>query len=218
MIAIRRSKLCSSAALAVVFAGGALAGGVACGGPAALTTAPEAPSAARKPDGVHVEPPSAVPKAVDRAPAKGVVTLRLPTGAAAVEDLVRAYFAAFIREDVDGLERQLMTNDWVPLGGMPRSALKSAWAQRVKNFDYKQLSGTEVAHFDRIERYEYAELGGSGLARPPEMRQTDVLVRVPVAVARVGTEQLFPDTLVLLLRRDDAGRLRIAGVGEEGGN
>jgi hypothetical protein len=184
-----------------------------------MVTATEMPSAQRRPDGVHVEPPSVVPTPVDRAPARGIVALRLPTGASAIEDLVRAYLAAFVREDIDGLERQLLTSDWTPLGGGSRAALKSQWTQRVKNFDYKQLAGVEIARIDQIERYEWSELAGPRApARPSEMRQGDVLVRVPIAVARVGTDQLFPDVLVLLMRREEGGRMRISGVGEEGGN
>lgn len=182
-------------------------------------TATTVSSAPRRPDGVHLEPPSALPKVGDRAPARGVVSLRLPTGATAIEDLVRAYLAAFVREDIDGLERLLMTSDWVPLGGMPRSSLKAQWQQRVKNYDYKQLAGVEIARLDLIERYEWSELAAAGaLPRPSEMRQGDVIVRVPITVARVGADQLFPDVLVLLVRREEGGRVRIAGVSEEGGN
>jgi hypothetical protein len=46
------------------------------------------------------------------------------------------------------------------------------------------------------------------------MRPGDVYIRVPIATPRVGSEQLFGDYLVLLLRRED-GHLKIAGQADE---
>ena len=170
----------------------------------------------RHPDGVLIEPPAAIPPATDRAPARGVVALREPLADEAIKDVVRHYVRAWVAEDQAALQL-LLTPDAVSLdaGHAARGPMLDAWTHRMHTFDYKKLAGQDVARFDRIERYDYSELGSPGApARPVEMRPGDVLARVPIATPRVGSEQLFPETLVLLLRRDE-GKYRIAGVGEE---
>ena len=49
------------------------------------------------------------------------------------------------------------------------------------------------------------------------MRAGDLYVRVPIMTPRLNGEQLFGDTVVFVLRRED-GRLKIAGQGDENGN
>jgi hypothetical protein len=167
---------------------------------------------------VLIEPPPAIPPATDRAPARGVVALREPLADEAMKDVVRQYLRAWVAEDQTALQ-QLLTLDAASLdpAHLARGPMLEAWAHRIHTFDYKKLAGQDVARFDRIERYEYAEVGLPGApARPVEMRMGDVLVRIPIATPRVGPEQLFPEVLVLLLRREE-GRYRIAGVGEENG-
>jgi hypothetical protein len=182
------------------------------------TTAVEAPSQAstpRHPDGVLIEPPVAIPPATDRAPARGVVALREPLADEAIKDVVRQYVRAWVAEDQTALQ-QLLTLDAVSLdpAHTARGAMVEAWTHRMQTLDYKKLAGQEIARLDRIERYEYGDVGLPGApARPAEMRPGDILARVPIATPRVGAEQLFPEVLVLLLRRDE-GRFRIAGVGE----
>ncbi len=183
---------------------------------APVATAVELAPAPRRPDGVVVEPPAALPRVVDRAPARGVVALREPLGDDAAKDLVRAYVRAFERED-DGALAQLLTPDAAPLfgGRGGRGALLEQWRTRLKNLDYTKLAGSEVARLDQIERFEYDELGPPGpRARPPEMKAGELLLRVPIATPRAGTEQLFGDVVVLLVRRED-GHYRIAGASEE---
>ena len=195
----------------------------ACGGARPIVTSVEVPNQTnprvRHPDGVLIEPAAAIPLATDRARARGVVALREPLAAEAVKDVVRAYVRGFVTEDAQGLAA-LLTPDAGALDANrgSRGGLAALWETRIRNFDYKKLAGSEVAHLDRIERLEYEELGGTGMpVRPPEMHLGDILVRVPIATPRVGAEQLFPEVLILLLRRDD-GRFKIAGVGEENGS
>ncbi len=190
-----------------------------CPAPGPIATAVEVPAATRHPDGVVIEPPPAMPPVTDRAPARGVVALREPLADETIKDVVRRYVRAWVLEDLTSLE-QLMTLDAVSLDSarQTRSALREVWRTRIANLDYKKLAGNDVARFERIERYDYGEVGvPSAPSRPPEMRRGDVLVRVPIATPRVGTEQLFPEMLVLLLRRED-GKFRIAGIGEENGS
>ena len=211
MEAIRTSSRSSALLLAVV----ALACG--CGG-GGLETATEMPKTPRRPDGVVLEPPPAMPSAVDRAPASGVVALREPLPDKDVEDVVRAYVRAFGREDVDALVR-LLAQEAAPIGrGGARTQLIELWRTKIKNFEYQKLAGVEIARLSLIEKHTYDTLNApGGIARPAEMRPGDLYVRVPIATPRIGSDQLFGDILVLLLRRED-GRLKIAGQADENGS
>jgi hypothetical protein len=181
-----------------------------------VVTAAELPTVPRHPDGVLLEPPPALPTPEDRAEARGVVLLREPLGPEAVRHLVTDFLHAFVQEDIDALLTLLLPNAG-PLDGPRRGTLRDTWYARMRSFDYSKLSGEEIAHFDQIERAEYDDLGEPGEPpRPTMMRRGDVLVRVPIATPRVGTDQVFPEVLILLLRRDE-GRFKIAGVGEENG-
>jgi hypothetical protein len=182
-----------------------------------LETATEMPKAPRRPDGVVLEPPPAMPSPSDRAVAAGIVALREPLADKDVEEVVRAYIRAFEREELDALV-QLLAQEASPLGRAGgKTQLVELWRTKMKNFEYQKLAGLEVARVAQIEKHGYDALGGAGApARPTEMRPGDLYVRVPIATPRVGTEQLFGDVLVLLLRRED-GRLKIAGQADESG-
>lgn len=175
------------------------------------------PKAPRRPDGVVLEPAPAMPTASDRAAATGIVALREPLAVKDVEDVVRAYIRGFEREDVDALT-QLLAQEASPLGRTGnRTQLIDLWRTKIKNFEYQKLAGVEVARIAQIERFSFDNLGASGAPpRPTEMRPGDLYVRVPIATPRVGSDQLFGDILVLLLRRED-GRLKIAGQADENG-
>jgi hypothetical protein len=198
------------AALALVLVTG-------CAGAGALETATEMPKTPRRPDGVVLEPAPALPVASDRASASGVVALREPLADKDVEDVVRAYVRAFEREDIDALV-QLLAQDAAPLGRAGGKAqLVDLWRSKMKNFEYQKLAGVEVARIAQIEKHSYESLSASGgPTRPTEMRPGDLYVRVPIATPRVGSDQLFGDILVLLLRRED-GRLKLAGQADENG-
>jgi hypothetical protein len=176
------------------------------------------PKISRRTGGVVLEPPATIPPASDRARASGIVALREPPADKDVEDVVRSYIRGFEREDADALA-QLLAQDASALGRPSgRAQLIELWRTRMKNFEYQKLAGVEVARVSSMERHTYGTLGASDtLSRPAEMRPGDLYVRVPIATPRVGTEQLFGDVLILLLRRED-GRLKIAGQADEGGN
>ncbi|MBS2015816.1 MAG: hypothetical protein JST00_23210 [Deltaproteobacteria bacterium] len=203
----RTSSLCSSLFLAAALVCG-------CGG-GALETATELPKTPRRPDGVVLEPPPVLPAAADRAPASGVVALLEPLADKDIEDVVRAYVRAFEREDSDSLVR-LLAQEAAPLGrGGGRTQLIELWRTKMKNFEYQKLAGVEIARISLIEKHTFETLAvPGGIPRPSEMRQGDLYVRVPIATPRLGSDQLFGDILVLLLRRED-GRLKIAGQADE---
>jgi hypothetical protein len=196
----------------------AVFGAGGCAGAGGLETATEMPKTPRRPDGVVLDTPPALPPPSDRAVARGVVALREPLADKDVEDIVRAYVRAFEREDLDALI-QLLAMDAGPLGRTGTKAqLIDLWRTKIKNFEYQKLAGVEVARIAQIEKHSYDTLATSGgPTRPTEMRQGDLYVRVPIATPRVGSDQLFGDILVLLLRRED-GRLKIAGQADENGS
>jgi hypothetical protein len=207
----------SSRSLLVLVLVGACA---ACAGSGGLDTVTEMPKTPRRPDGVVLEPPPAMPAPADRASATGIVALREPLADKDVEDVVRAYVRAFEREDIEALV-QLLAQEASPLGRAGnRAQLIELWRTKMKNFEYQKLAGVEVARVAQIEKHGYDTLGGAsggGPVRPAEMRPGDLYVRVPIATPRVGSDQLFGDILVLLLRRED-GRLKIAGQADESGS
>lgn len=174
----------------------------------------------RKPDGVALDLPPAIPGAADRAAARGVVTLREPMGDEAAQGIVRAYVAAFLREDVDALA-ELLTSDATSLnpktvGGAPRAALLDGWRARFRNLDYAKLAGSEIVDYDGLERYGVDDLSvaNARIARPATMQAGDLLLRVPVVTTLVAGERYFGDFVTMVLRRDQ-GRFFIAAVGEE---
>ena len=159
-----------------------------------------------------------MPSVSDRAEARGVVALREPLADKDVEDVVRAYLRGFEREDESGL-LSLLAQEATSLGrpGSTRQQLVEIWRTKIKSFEYQRLAGLEIARLSQIERHTYETLGIPGApARPPSMRPGDLYVRVPIVTPRIGSEQLFGDALVLLLRRED-GRLKIAGQADETG-
>jgi hypothetical protein len=187
----------------------------ACGG-GALETATELPKAPRRPDGVVLEPPPAIPEPHDRATAAGgVVGLRAPIADRDVEDVVASYFRAFVSEDLDALKGMLASGATYIGAASSRSSLVDVWRARFRNFEYQRLAGTEIYRPSEIERHTFDTLGAPGApTRPAQMVPGDVLVRVPVGVANITGEQLFGDVVVLLLRRED-GHLRIAAAADE---
>ncbi len=178
----------------------------ACAAREPAVTAVELPEVPRRPDGVVLEPPAAVPSSQDRAPARGVVALREPLGGEAVVTLVRAWLRAIETRREDDL-LALATDE-------ARSAIADRWRTRLKNMNYPALGGVEIARIDAIERFAYGDLEPS--QRPGEMREGDLLVRVPIATTHVGSEQLFGDAMLLVLRRQGS-TYRVAAYAEENG-
>lgn len=190
---------------------------VACGG--GFETQTELTAAPRRPDGVALEPVPALPRTRDHAEARGVVALREPVANRDVEELVQAYVRAFAREDEPAL-LQLLTPDAVPLArpSGTRQQLVESWRTKMRSFEYQRLAGMEIARVDEMERHTFETFGAPGdPPRPPAMKQGDLYIRVPIATPRLGSDQLFGDVLVLVLRRVE-GRLRIAGQADENGS
>jgi hypothetical protein len=169
----------------------------------------------RRPDGVVLEPPTAIPPVVTVAEARGVVALRLSLSGDAIRDCVRALLEAWQRGSLDGLS-ELLTSDAGPLEARARGpgALVEAWRQRLRAHEYKHLEGLDLVRPDRVEHYAFGELGGPDApARPADMHPDEIYVRVPLEVTQVAGDKLFEGTIVLLVRGEH-GRARITAYGE----
>jgi hypothetical protein len=171
--------------------------------------------ASRRPDGVVVEPPPAIPSAVERAEARGVVALSAPVDEDKIRALVLSVSDAWKRGSLDGL-RDLLTPDAVDIdsskGGRP--ALLDRWKERLGALSTDRLPGGSLYALDRLARWTYDDLSDGGAPpRPASMRRGDVYVRVPFHATHLGPDRVFGDVLVLVIRRE-GGRLLVAGYGE----
>ena len=170
---------------------------------------------ARKPDGVVLEPPPAVPSALESAEVQGVIALREPVGGDAVRDVVMGVVDAWRHESLDEL-LALLTTDAGPIESRSRgrSALVENWRQRLHAHEYRRLSTAELVRPERIERYSWEDLSApDSPARPPDMRPDELYVRVPIETTWLAGERIFGDEMLLLLRREE-GRYRVAAYGE----
>ncbi len=205
-------------ACVLVFVGSLGCGGAA--GPSFATTS-ELPEEARRPDGVAVDPASAPPRAKDVASAEaGLVTLRTPLGTEALLATVTGFFGAIVNEDMEALEA-LFTRDALAIntgsgsGGSPSAPL--FWTQRLRRLDYTLLAGKVVYREADIEvvRAEDALTASPHPAiRAEALSAGDVVVRVPIATPRVGSDRLLGEELVLWLRRE-GDRYRIYRLVED---
>lgn len=215
MARCRRSKI-SDALFAAALAGCGLVG---CGG-ANLETQLDLKDATRKPDGVLVEPPPAMPAPEERGTTQaGVLALRQPIGDEQIAEVVKKYVHAFAENDRNGFA-ELFESDAVMFADNGRSTARATITQnfderiRTHRGEYRQYP--DVARLDRIMQWSSEDLGPhTDPPRPSEMKPGDVYARIPVQspLSQAG-DPLYKNTLVLLLRRSADRQLRIAGVAE----
>jgi hypothetical protein len=204
--------------LALVGAAGAL--GCGASSSAVIPAGAETEDGRRRPDGVAIDPAGAPPPTKDRAGSSdGLVTLRTPLGADAARDVVAALFGAITREDDRALtalfapEAQAVS----PAGSGQPARLKDWWEQRFRRLEYTKLAGEPIFRDADLELYRSDDAGETvphPAVRLTELEPTDVVLRVPVAVSRAGTERLLGEELVIWLRRD-GDRYRIYRILEE---
>jgi len=169
----------------------------------------------RRPDGVVVDPLPAIPSAVERAEAHGVIALREPVDVNKVRDIVLGISDAWKHGSLSALT-DLLTADAVqidaPKGG--RVALVERLRERLRAVSLDRLPGGCLFSIERLAHYSYDDMSLAGApARPSTMRPGDVYVRVPFEATQLGSEPVFGEELELVLRRDGE-RLRVAGYGE----
>ncbi|HSQ62147.1 MAG TPA: hypothetical protein VLM85_02995 [Polyangiaceae bacterium] len=184
-----------------------------------MATALEMPEATRKPDGVVLEPPPALPATEERGDSQsGVLALRQPVGDEQIVDVVRSYIRCFVKRDSEGFV-DLLGADAVNLENrQARGALIQDFTHRIQQHqaDFAKLEGVDVARFDHMERYAAEDLGPhTDPPRPPMMRPGDVYARVPLNPTQASNgNPLFHSMLVMLLRRGADHKLHIVAVAE----
>lgn len=194
-----------------------------CSAPGAgFVTASSLPEGPRKPDGVAVDPTSAPPRAMDVGLTEGgLMTLRTPLGIEAALATVSGFFQAVVVEDGDALE-DLFTRDALAMnvtqsGGMGMPSAPLFWAQRFRRLDYTKLAGEIVFREGEIavlRADDMVESTPHPAIRTEALGESDVVLRVPIATPRVGTDRLLGEEILMWLRRD-ADRYRIYRIVED---
>jgi hypothetical protein len=185
---------------------------MACGSESTVAPPPSFESSSgRQPGGILLEPEPAQPSPATHSEARGVVSLREPVAASAVARFVEAFLDAWRRESLDELTSMLSkAADVGPIEarGRGREAVVESWRQRLKAHphEYTRLEGDLVAT-DRIESW--------GLDAESSLRDNlgDVCVSAPMEVTRTGSDRLFGNFLVMVLRKEQGG-LRMVAYGE----
>jgi len=177
----------------------------------ALRTASDLPEQRRQPDGVAVDPSSAPPVAKDSASTSdGLVTLRTPVGIEAALASIHMFFEAVVAEDADVLgsvlTRDALTSNPSTMAGGPSGSPNAAlfWAHRFRRLDYSKLAGEVVYRESDLEVYRAGDdlnLSPHPAVRLDALGAGDVVIRVPIATPRVGTDRLMGDEILVWLRR-----------------
>jgi hypothetical protein len=168
-----------------------------------LDAPPEAPRT-----GIPVDPVSSIPKPTDNAGAKeGVVTLRTPIATEAVMAIVHRLFEAFHGKSTTPLEGDL--DDPVVDLREEKTYSRSSFISYMNSVRLKapfdQLEVDQMYRAQDVEVWGRDELGVPGRPlRPANMAADDLLVRIPIAMPRVGADVLFGEEIRLLLRRQGA--------------
>jgi len=193
-----------------------------CGG-GALDTALEVKEAPRKPDGVLLEPPPAVPAVEERGRAQdGVVALRQPVSDEQLAEVAREYVRVYTQSGGNvSVLNQLLTDDAVLFDANGHSTPRPNIVQFVQNKfslhpqDYHSLQD-DIVRADNLQRWAHDDLGPrTDPPRPPEMRAGDIYARLPLETRlSAAGDPLFHNTLVMLVRRGADHKLRIAGLME----
>lgn len=193
----------------------------ACGASSAgFVTASELPREPRRPDGVVVDPETELPasRAVVRSDI-GLATLRAPLDERRARELMRAFFRAIATEDLPALA-SLLTEDASfrsPSGGERRGALE-VYRARAARFDFFPLVSAKIFDEASVEAYRFEDFEAEmslPIARPEGLEPKDLALRVPIATTHTQAGRVLGDEILLIVRRDDQGILRIRAVVEE---
>ena len=170
----------------------------------------------RRPDGVAVDPLEYPPDAADSAESSaGVVALRTPLGADAARDTTKSFLNAITREDLEGA-RATMSSDATTINPSTRARENAFYfySRRFQRLDYFWLSNVAFYQEDRVELFRADEAqsfwgdlvgpsasGTAAASMNDKLEPSDVVVRVPISIPRVGSGALMADEITLLLRR-----------------
>jgi hypothetical protein len=134
-----------------------------------------------------------------------LVALLPPLPEQAAHRVVAAFFRAVLTEDSEALSVLSTADANVTSNGRsPPSALLDHWRGRLRHFKYQTLAAETLYQSVDVESYRFRDLevarAGRPL-RPAEMVPGDLLLKVPLRVVRQGSERMFGDEIVFLLRR-----------------
>lgn len=180
------------------------------GGPASFPTTAELTDERRRPDGVAIDPASAPPPPANQADVEdSVVTLRTPLGIGAALDVVDEFFRRVVAEDSEALS-ELLTRDALAIhtgsggSGQPPSA-GLWWEQRFRRLEYGKLAGEPVYRESELQIFRAEDVLATPqhpAIQPETLDDQDVVIRVPITTARVATDRLLGDEIIVWLRRD----------------
>jgi hypothetical protein len=168
--------------------------------------------------GAFLDPEPARPVPAARADARGVVSLREPVAARDIARFLQEFLDAWRRESLEDLGSLLSQSaDAGPIEavGRGREAVVENWKERLKSHahEYARLAGDLVVP-ERIEHWDSDELGRfQGPLPRVTLRVGDVYVSAPLRVTSSGSDRLFGNFLVMVLRREE-GELRMVAYGE----
>lgn len=194
----------------------------ACGGAsgAGFVTASELPREPRRPDGVVVDPETVLPAPQTAVPSDiGLATLRPPLDERLAREITRAFFRAIATEDLPALASLLTESASFrsPSGGERRGALE-VYRARAARFDYFPLVLSTIFDEASVEIYRSTDFGAETslpVARPHDLEPTDIVLRVPITTTHTQAGRVLGDEILLIVRRDDQGVVRIRAIVEE---
>jgi hypothetical protein len=227
----RSSKSRLSRALVIVALTGACASRDAAG--PRFATAAELPDGPRRPDGVVVDPSPEFPAAADDATSShpsntrrgdtadveaALVALKPPLPDKLARTVVAAFFRAVVAEDAEAIGGLVTADATTPVKARGGAlGIADLWRSRLRQFRYRTLANDVLYQEADVELYRYDDLEAllpGRPFRPPEMARTDLLLRVPLLVVRAGSDRVFGDEMLFLLRRDKS-RYRIRQLIED---
>lgn len=185
----------------------------------------------RHPDGVAVDPLDYPPDPKEGGLAsEGVIALRTPLGPEAARETTKSFLVAIAHEDLETL-RKLFTPDATSINPSSRARENAFYffSRRFGKLDYTFLANVGFFQEERMELYRASEAdtvwadtvgptASPGSGTPSSMNDaldaSDVVVRVPLTLPRVGASPLFGDEVTLLLRRS-GGKYAIHRVVED---
>jgi hypothetical protein len=177
-----------------------------------------APAAESRPPGVIVDRPAYLPppREIDDAEHR-LITLSPSIDTRLALRVIDRFFEAVLAE-----RRELLTELFEPTGRMwtgqrqRHVSLEAAWARRLTQLDYTALGGSVV--YRERDREVYRPDEARELAEMRHLsvlpRGDEVLVRIRMSVTASGTDRLFGDEVVFLLRRVGDG-YKIAQMRED---
>lgn len=144
----------------------------------------------------------------------GIVVSRdlAPNHAAAVV-LVRRFFDAVTRSNVDAI-RALSTTNAVAFDGRRERPLDSAWMARLRRVDYRALRERSVFWEPSISLFVGASDPAPNDAAPLRAEDQSIIVRVPIEPTQLDGQLLFGPVVWLQLEPTADG-LKISGYKED---